>query len=59
MLCGNLVDLEGKGTRVISPRRGGNGKRATVLDSQGRVHAVTTKRLTELHLRKVQEEKER
>jgi len=56
VLCNELIDVEDKSVTVIAPRRGGNGKRTTVLDSQGRVHALQTKRLTAIHLQKVKPE---
>jgi hypothetical protein len=48
-LCGQLVDLEAEGVKVIEPRRGGNGKKTTVVDAENRVHIVTTRKLTEKH----------
>jgi hypothetical protein len=48
-LCDSLVDLEAEGVREL-PRRGGNGRRITVIDAGGRLHVVTTKKLTEKRL---------
>ena len=48
-LCEQLVELNAPGVNVVQTR-GGNGKRITLIDAEGKAHVVTTKRQTEKFL---------